>query len=81
MVKSFYQSPYQRSKREGRSVPTLSSSAATALPTCNACSTFRSDIGAELYKVVLVPHAMPRSPYEQRITVDRRATCRRSGEA
>ena len=71
----------QRRKTEGRTLRTLSSSAAPALPTRDADSTFGSNIGAELSKVVLVPDALPRSPETQHITDNRCATCRRSNEA
>ena len=55
-------------------------SAVHALPTRDADSTFGPNIEAELSKVVVVPDALPRSPYVQRFTDDRCATCRRSNE-
>ena len=55
-------------------------SAAPALPTRDADSTFGPDIEAELSKVVDVPDALPRSPCVQHFTDDRCATCRRSNE-
>ena len=55
-------------------------SAAPALPTRDADSTFGPNIEAELSKVVVVPDALPRSPYFQHFTDDRCATCRRSNE-
>ena len=50
-------------------------SAVHALPTRDADSTFGPNIEAELSKVVVVPDALPRSPYVQRFTDDRCATC------
>ena len=55
-------------------------SAASALPTRDADSTFGPNIEAELSKVVDVPDALPRSPCVQHFTDDRCATCRRSNE-
>ena len=49
-------------------------SAAPALPTRDADSTFGPNIEAELSKVVLVPDGMSRWPEVQRFMDDRRAT-------
>ena len=52
-------------------------SAAPALPTRDVDATDLPDLGAEVGQVVFLQDATSHAPYAQRITDDRRATCRR----
>ena len=58
-----------------------SSSGAPAHPTRNVDTTFVPDLEAEVGRVIFLQDATAHAPYAQRITDDRRATCRRSSEA
>ena len=59
----------------------VSSSAAPAHRTRGDGPTVGSHIGAEVGQMMLVQDATAHAPYVQHITDDRRATCRRTGEA
>ena len=70
----------QRSKREGRSVRTLSSSAAPALPKRDVAPTVGPDIGAEVGQVMFLQDARSHAAHVQHMTDDQRATCQRRTE-
>ena len=49
-------------------------------PTRDVAGTYLPDLGAEVGQVMFLPDAMSHAPYVQRIIVDQRATCHRSGK-
>ena len=73
--------PAAAHQTERNSFLTRASSAAPTHGTRGAGPTVGPDIEAELGQVIFLPDARPYAPYVQRITVDRCATCPRSGEA